>query len=311
MSAPMPKDFGKIAVLCGGDSAERPVSLDSGRAVNAALRAAGVDAQCFDPAEQDLASIHTQGFAAAWNALHGGAGEDGTVQGMLDMLGVPYTGSGVLGSALAMDKVRSKAVLRDAGVAVPGGIVLRRGETPPVDIDFPVFVKPVNGGSSLGSTPVADVQSLPAALHSAFELDSTALVEPHLAGPEYTVGVLHDQALPVIRIDAGNAFYDYDAKYVSDATRFTCPALDDDPALAASLATLALRSFAALGCCGWGRVDFMCAADGTPYVLEVNTVPGMTDHSLVPCAARAAGIDFEQLCVRILQLALISQREGR
>ncbi|MEL7311676.1 MAG: D-alanine--D-alanine ligase [Pseudomonadota bacterium] len=292
--------YGRVAVLLGGRSGEREVSLDSGAAVLAALQSAGVDAVAFDPADRDLAELRRDGVSRVWNALHGGAGEDGTVQGALAMLGLPCTGSGVLGSALAMDKARSKAVLSARGVRTVGGHAVQRGAALPSDIRYPVFVKPSNGGSSLGARPVSDVSELNDAVAAAHALDDVALIEPLLPGPEYTVGVLGQDTLPVIRIDATNVFYDYDAKYESEATRFTCPAFEPGSADAQRLAAQSLAAFGALGCSGWGRVDFLLDESGTPYVLEVNTVPGMTSHSLFPHAAGVAGIDFESLCLAIL-----------
>lgn len=304
--------FGRVAVLYGGDSPERSVSLESGGEVHAALVAGGVDAHLFDPAERPLGELVSGGFDRAWNALHGGAGEDGRIQGALSVLDVPYTGSGVLGSAIAMDKVRSKRLLAASGVAVPASLVLKRGEPIPGALTFPLFVKPVSGGSSLGSSPVHDAEALPAALDAAWAQDATALIEPLLPGPEYTIGILHGRALPSIRIEAAGHFYDFEAKYVDEATRFDCPALPDGDPLAAALATAAVTSFDALGCAGWGRVDLMLDAGGAPQVLEVNTVPGMTSHSLVPCAARAAGIDFAALCWQVLETSFdtLEVRDG-
>ena len=306
-------DFGRVAVLYGGNSPERSVSLDSGGEVHAALVSKGVDAHLFDPSERPLAELAGGGFDRAWNALHGGAGEDGRIQGALSMLGVPYTGSGVLGSAIAMDKVRSKRLLAASGVAVPTSLVLQRGEPIPGALTFPLFVKPVSGGSSLGSAPVHAADALPEALEAAWAQDETALIEPLLPGPEYTIGILHGRALPSIRIEAAGHFYDFEAKYVDEATRFDCPALPDGDPLAAALATAAVTSFEALGCTGWGRVDLMLDANGAPQVLEVNTVPGMTSHSLVPCAARAAGIDFAELCWQVLETSFdhAEVRDGR
>ncbi|MEO0575384.1 MAG: D-alanine--D-alanine ligase [Pseudomonadota bacterium] len=303
--------FGKVAVLGGGVSGEREVSLASSSAICAALQSEGVNAQFVDPSDTPLTELGALGFDVVFNALHGGAGEDGTVQGALTTLGLPFTGSGVLGSALAMDKVRSKAVLRDAGIDVPRGVHVSRGDPRPTGLTFPVFVKPASGGSSLGSMPVDKVDGLQTALDAALQFDDVVLVETQLMGAEYTIGIVDGEALPVIHIEAANTFYDYNAKYESEQTRFTCPALIDDAAFADRLAAMALTSFDALGCAGWGRVDFMCDADGKPYVLEVNTVPGMTDHSLVPCAGAAAGISFPKLCMRILALAQPVTKEQR
>ncbi|MEM9173530.1 MAG: D-alanine--D-alanine ligase [Pseudomonadota bacterium] len=294
--------FGKVAVLYGGRSAEREVSLASGQAIATALDSRGVDAQLFDPAERALTELVDIGVSRVWNALHGGEGEDGRVQGALAMLGIPFTGSGVLGSALAMDKQRSKMVLAAQGIPVPDGFVVHADQTPREPDAYPVFVKPVAGGSSLGTTAVTCASAYQDALSEAFRFDREAMVEPQLQGPEMTVGVIGSRALPSIRIEAANAFYDYDAKYASDATRFVCPG-SDDSALEAHLTKLALASVKALGCRGWARVDFMLDAQGNPHVLEVNTVPGMTDHSLVPHAAKVAGIDFAQLCLTILESA--------
>ncbi|MEM7611896.1 MAG: D-alanine--D-alanine ligase [Pseudomonadota bacterium] len=300
-------EFGKVAVLYGGESGERPVSLNSGRAVHAALCTRGVDAHLFDTAEQAITMLPERGFARVWNALHGGAGENGTVQGALNMLGMPFTGSGVLGSALSMDKARSKSLLAAAGVSVAGGEVIGIGSGVLPTLPMPVFVKPVSGGSSLGAQPVLRAADLADAVSTVHALGDAALVEPLLTGPEYTIGILQGDALPAIRIDVDSEFYDYDAKYVSDATRYVCPALEANDPLAVRMAQAALRAFDVLGCEGWGRVDFMLDGDGIPLAMEVNTVPGMTDHSLVPCAAAAAGIDFERLCWRVLETSMRSE----
>lgn len=300
--------YGKVAVLLGGESGEREVSLESGGAVANALASAGLSVIEFDPAKRAMHELRTDGVKRVWNALHGGAGEDGTIQGALEMLGLPYTGSGVLASALAMDKQRAKAVLAAHGVKTVGGQGLHRGAALPVDLDYPVFVKPANGGSSLGAQRVESASALSEALSSAHALDEVVLVEPLLPGPEYTVGILDGAALPSIRIDSDNAFYDYNAKYESEQTRFTCPGAPEDSALGQLLAAQALAAFSALGCQGWGRVDFMLQADDTPVVLEVNTVPGMTTHSLVPHAAAVAGINFEALCLAILDTSFSGGR---
>ncbi len=297
--------YGRVAVLFGGKSGEREVSLDSGAAVADALQQAGLDVVRFDPAERALHELQSEGISRVWNALHGGDGEDGTIQGALAMLGIPVTGSGVMASALAMDKMRSKAVMAAHGVRVVGGRTLRRGAALPVDLEYPVFVKPSNGGSSLGALPVADSGALAEAVAIAHALDDTVLIEPLLPGPEYTVGVLDQRALPPIRIDAGNEFYDYAAKYTSEETRFVCPAVGADTELGQRFAAQSLAAFNALGCAGWGRVDFMMDGDGVPCVLEVNTVPGMTSHSLMPHAASVAGIDFQSLCLAILDTSFV------
>lgn len=301
--------FGKVAVLYGGDSPERAVSLESGAAVCAALQQRGVDAVLFDPSTTALGELLSLGVTRCWNALHGGAGEDGTIVGALRTLGLPHTGSGVLGSALAMDKIRSKQVLAQNDISVPQTLVVD-AKTPLPDIPFPVFVKPSNGGSSIAARPVADASEWLAAYSAAVAAGSDVLVEPLLGGIEYTIAILQGVALPSIRIEVASEFYDYDAKYVSDATRFVCPGIADDVALADRINAMALASFDAIGCTGWGRVDFMLDKHGKPFVLEVNTVPGMTSHSLVPCAAAAAGIDFDTLCWRILETSMQSLSTG-
>ncbi|MEN7342853.1 MAG: D-alanine--D-alanine ligase [Pseudomonadota bacterium] len=293
-------DFGKVAVLLGGDSPERAVSLTSGEAVLAALEHRGVDVIAFDPKVDDLEDLPRHRVDRCFNILHGGKGEDGRTVAVLDHLGIPVTGSGVLGCALAMDKVRSKQVLAQNDIPVPTTMAASL-EQPPAHSDFPVFVKPADGGSSIAARPVADRTAWAAAYQAAASAGNGVLVEPLLSGPEYTVGILAGDVLPEIRIDVASEFYDYEAKYESDATRFTCPGAANNQALAERLRQLAIASFSALDCRGWGRVDLMLGANGTPYVLEVNTVPGMTSHSLVPCAAKAAGIDFETLCWRILE----------
>ena len=301
-----PESFGQVAVLMGGRSAEREVSLKSGAAVLAALQKSGFDAHPFDPAERDLHVLREEKFDRVFIALHGRYGEDGTVQGALELMGIPYTGSGVLASAIAMDKWRSKMIWQAAGLPIPEYEAL----TAPTDwsalvdhLDLPLFVKPANEGSSVGISKVRTVAELPAAYAEAARLDKVVLAESFVSGGEYTVAILGGQALPVIKIEPANEFYDYDAKYLSDATRYLCPcglsAADE-----AAMQHLALQAFALIGGEGWGRVDFLRGAeDGKAYVLEANTSPGMTDHSLVPMAARQAGISFEQLVLRILEAA--------
>ena len=295
-------NFGKVAVMMGGSSGERPVSLKSGGAVLAALGRANVNAVAFDPSEKALSRLHDEACDRVFIALHGRGGEDGTLQGALELMGIPYTGSGVLASALAMDKWRSKLVWQAAGLPVPDFRVL----SPDSDfaavereLGLPLFVKPANEGSSLGITKVKQSGELPAAFAAAAQYDSVVLAERFLAGGEYTVGILADRALPVIRIVPTTDFYDYDAKYLRDDTQYLIPS-----GLAADrereMQELALRAFAVLGGRGWGRVDMMLDAAGRTFVLEANTSPGMTDHSLVPMAARAAGMSFEQLVVNVL-----------
>lgn len=295
-------DFGKVAVMMGGDSAEREVSLKSGTAVLAALRAAGVDAHAFDPREKGLPALRGEGFARAFVALHGRGGEDGRLQGALDLLGIPYTGSGVLASALAMDKWRSKLVWQATGIPVPECLLLGPDSdwaAVVAELGLPLFVKPVNEGSSIGITKVKAVQDLAAAYREAARYDSAVLAERCIVGAEVQFPILGGRVLPSIRIETPHEFYDYDAKYFADDTRYICPGLSADEEQ--RLATLVLRSFQVLGCRGWGRVDLMIEhASGKPYFLEMNTAPGMTDHSLVPMSARVAGLSFTDLVLEIL-----------
>lgn len=296
-------DFGRVAVLYGGNSAERDVSLDTGKAVLKALLARGVDATGWDPAEHSLGDLAAAGFDRVWIALHGPGGEDGAIQGALQWLGLPYTGSGVMASALAMDKVRSKRVFDAAGIPTPDYAVVRNRSHAVLaaeDFGYPLILKPACQGSSVGMSKVFDPDDLNDAVDLALKFDDVAIVERCIVGNEYTVSVLQGEALPSIRIETPRVFYDYRAKYESDRTRYHCPGTgseDDERQYAA----LALAAFAELGCSGWGRVDFMTGSDGRPLVLEVNTVPGMTSHSLVPMAAKTKGIDFEELCWRILE----------
>ncbi|WP_417665817.1 D-alanine--D-alanine ligase [Pseudidiomarina sp.] len=301
------KDFGKVAVLFGGDSAERDVSLRSGQAVLAALQAQGINAHGFDPAEQPLTGLVEQHFDRAFIVLHGRGGEDGTIQGALQYLGVPYTGSGVLGCALAMDKVRTKRVWQSTGLPVAQSAVIVRGK--PVDwasmideLGGKVMVKPAQEGSSIGMSPARNAAELEQAVALAHKYDQEALVESWLSGPEYTVSILGDQALPAIRVQSTHEFYDYDAKYQAGDTQYHCPAglceLEER-----ALEQLAVSAFRAVGGKGWGRIDVMCDQDGNFKLLEANMVPGMTTKSLVPMAAKAVGMSFEQLVVRILELS--------
>jgi D-alanine-D-alanine ligase len=296
--------FGKVAVLLGGRSAEREISLMSGAGVLKALRARGVDAHPFDPAERDLFDLKRDGFARCFIALHGRGGEDGTLQGALEVLGLPYTGSGVLGSAIGIDKWRSKMIWLANGLPTPRYRILRAGDDWDAvarELGLPLIVKPVNEGSTLGLTRVAAAAQLPAAYElAAHRYHDLALAEQFIAGPEYTVGILEDAALPLIRIEAPQGNYDYQNKYFSDDTRYICPC-GMDAAKEQTLQALALKAFRLLGCTGWGRIDLMLDANGDPWLLEVNTSPGMTGHSLVPMAARAVGISYEDLCVRILE----------
>ena len=300
--------FGRVAVMLGGFSSERAVSLDTGGAVLKALRSQGVDAQPWDPAERSMAQFAEAGFDRVWIALHGPGGEDGALQGALQWLDVPYTGSGVMASALAMDKVRSKHLFQAAGIATPAYAVVRSYADASVaaeQLGFPLIIKPSGQGSSVGMSKIFERAELNAAVDDALRYGDTALLETCVVGDEITVAVLQGRALPSIRIETPRVFYDYRAKYESDRTEYICPGTDSDMS-EQRFADLALAAFAELGCSGWGRVDFMVAADGEPLVLEVNTVPGMTSHSLVPMAARNDGIDFAELCWRILETSFRS-----
>jgi D-alanine-D-alanine ligase len=301
---PDPAVFGKVAVLFGGRSAEREVSLKSGAAVLQALLRSGVDAHPFDPAVQNLQALVDDGFDRAFIALHGRYGEDGTVQGALELLGIPYTGSGVMASALGMDKWRSKLVWQAGGLPIPDYALLDEHsdwEEVARQLGLPLFVKPANEGSSVGISKVKAAAELPAAYRAAARYDKLVLAERFVGGGEYTVALLGDRALPVIRIEPANEFYDYEAKYLSDDTRYLCPS-GLSAEREAGMQDLARQAFALIGGQGWGRVDFLAGENGKAYLLEANTSPGMTDHSLVPMAARQAGMSFEQLVLRILDL---------
>ncbi len=296
--------FGKVAVLLGGKSAEREISLMSGNGVLKALRAKSVDAHPFDPAERDLFELKREDFARCFIALHGRGGEDGTVQGALEVLGVPYTGSGVMGSAIGMDKWRSKMIWLASGLPTPRYRILSPGDDwseVARDLGLPLIVKPANEGSTLGLTKVTAPAQLPAAYElAANRYHDLALAEQFIDGPEYTASVLGNAVLPLIRIEAPQGNYDYQNKYFSDDTKYICPC-GLPPQKEEALKLLALKAFKVLGCAGWGRVDLMLDGNGDPWLLEVNTSPGMTGHSLVPMAARAVGISYEDLCVRILK----------
>jgi len=301
--------FGRVAVLLGGFSSERDVSLQSGRAVLDALRTRGIDAHPWDPAERDLCALAEAGFDRVWIALHGPGGEDGALQGALQWLGIPYTGSGVMASALAMDKIRSKHMFAAAGIATPDYRVVHDRDDAFAAAEafgYPLVLKPNREGSSVGMSKVFDAGELPGAAELALGFGGVALAERCIVGHETTVAVLQGTALPSIRIETPRVFYDYHAKYEADSTRYQCPA-NADAALEARYAEMALAAFDELACSGWGRVDFMTGGDGMPQVLEVNTVPGMTGHSLVPMAAREAGIDFAELCWRILETSLLQK----
>ena len=293
-------DAGHVAVLAGGGSAEREISLKSGAAVLAALRSRGVNADCFDPREQALSALGE--FDRAFIALHGRGGEDGVIQGALEVMGIPYTGTGVLGSALGMDKRRSKLIWRSLGLPTPA--FLRLDSEAALDrvgaeLGYPVMVKPSHEGSSLGMTRVDGSAELLDAWRKACHYDREVFAERWISGQEYTISLLAEQALPAIRIEPASTFYDFDAKYRAAETRLHCPCGLSAPAEAA-LAQLAVAAFDAVSGSGWGRVDLMRDTEGAFWLLEVNTVPGMTDHSLVPSAARVAGFDMDELVWRIL-----------
>ena len=296
------KRFGKVAVLFGGSSAEREISLMSGRAVLAALQEAGVDAHAFDPAERDLHALKDEGFDRVFIALHGRGGEDGTVQGALELMGIPYTGSGVMASALAMDKWRTKMVWLAAGLPTPRYAILDAAtdwDAVVRDLGLPIFVKPVHEGSSMGATKVTEAGQLRTAWELAARYDSLVIAEEFISGAELTAPFLEDRALPLVRIVAPEGNYDYQNKYFSDDTRYDCPCGLPE-AEEAALQALVMKSARVLGCRGWGRADLILTADGRPYLLELNTSPGMTGHSLVPMSARVAGLGFEALCIEIL-----------
>ena len=297
--------FGKVAVLMGGPSSEREISLLSGNAVLSALRSRGVDAHAFDPAERDLFELRRDGFRRAFIALHGRFGEDGTVQGALEVMRIPYTGSGVMASALAMDKWRTKLVWLAAGIPTPRYRHVA-AETDwmrmVAELGLPLLVKPSREGSTIGITKVTGVDhdELAIAHAAAAQHDPSVLVEEFVDGVELTASIVNGRALPLIRIVAPQGNYDYHNKYFSDETKYYCPAgLPDD--VEHAIRRQALAAFDVIGCSGWGRLDLILRADGTWSFLEVNTSPGMTGHSLVPMAAREAGMPFDELCVEILR----------
>ena len=308
-----PGAFGRVAVVMGGSSSEREVSLNSGRGVLDALTSRGVDAHAIDGIPALLDAVRAGHFARVFNILHGqhGGGEDGVLQGALESLHVPYTGSGVLGSALSMDKVRSKRVWMSLGLPTPKFIALPRGADAQAvhaaarQIGFPLIVKPACEGSSVGVTRVFAKADLESAVTLAARYPGDLLMETLIEGDELTVGILGRQVLPSIHIVPKGAFYDYNAKYVAEDTQYLCPGLQGEAE--DELRALALQAFDALGCYGWGRVDVMRDRAGRNWLLEVNTAPGMTSHSLVPKAARVAGLDYEQVCWRVLETSF---REG-
>ena len=299
-------DFGKVAVLMGGQSAEREVSLKSGQCVLDALRSKKIDAHGLDVGSNVIGDLTAGNYDRVFNVLHGRGGEDGVIQAVLESLGLPYTGSSVLGSALSMDKLRTKLIWKSQGIQTPAFCVLHE------DTDFnkvvdelglPVIVKPVHEGSSIGMSKVDTVDALLPAFKTAAEFDDEVIAEQWIAGDEYTATILGDKVLPMIRLQTAHDFYDYDAKYVANDTQYHCPCgldqqLEDD------FAQIALDAFKLVGASGWGRVDFMCDSNDQPWFIEVNTVPGMTDHSLVPKSAAQAGIGFDELVWQILGLTV-------
>ncbi len=304
------KALGKVAVLMGGISAEREVSLDSGEAVLAGLVAKGVDAHGVDASPENIGQLAEQGFERAFIVLHGQWGEDGVVQGALQAIGMPYTGSGVLACALTMDKVRSKLIWQQLGLPTADFKVIRSStdlDTLIDELGLPLFLKPVSEGSSVGVAKVEAAADLHLAYEYAASLGGEVMAEKFIEGAELTVSILGDKALPIIEMRTKNTFYDYQAKYQSDDTQYICPANLSD-ALSHEIQTIALQAFKALDCEVWGRVDLMLDANQCPLLLEVNTVPGMTSHSLVPMAAAAEGISFEQLVVDLLATTLEARR---
>ena len=299
------KKLGKVAVLMGGPSAEREISLLSGNGVLAALREKSVDAHAFDPVVNSLFDLPREKFDRVFIALHGRFGEDGTVQGVLETLRIPYTGSGVMGSALAMDKWRTKLIWQAAGIPTPKYRLLTEDSdwrAVVEELKLPLIVKPAREGSSIGVTKVTTAGDLVAAFQLAYKLDPLVIAEEFIAGQELTASVIGNDALPLIRIEAPEGAYDYKNKYFTDDVKYHCPSgiradIEED------IRAMTLKAFRVLGCEGWGRADMMLSPDGRVSFLELNTSPGMTGHSLVPMAARAVGLSYPDLCVRILKTA--------
>ncbi len=302
--------LGKVAVLMGGPSAEREISLISGRAVLAALLEKGVDAHAFDPRSRELFDLKREGFGRAFIALHGRYGEDGTVQGALEVMGIPYTGSGVMASALSMDKWRTKLVWLAAGIPTPRYAIVDAATDAAglaADLGLPLIVKPAHEGSTLGLTKVLSEAQIAPAVALAATFDPLVLAEEFVGGQELTASLLDEEALPLVRIEAPQGNYDYQNKYFTDDTKYHCPA-GVDSGLEDEIRHVALASFRVLGCRGWGRADVMLRPDGSYSFLEMNTSPGMTGHSLVPIAARAVGLTYADLCLRILESAATEAR---
>ncbi len=299
------EDFGRVAVLMGGWAAEREVSLVSGQAVLDGLVRRGVNAHGIDVGRDVLTILAAGAYDRVFNVLHGRGGEDGVIQGALEILGLPYTGSGVMGSSIGMDKYRTKLLFQSLGLPTPGFALIRNEDDLAAagELGFPLMVKPALEGSSIGMSRADDPEQLRTAWRKAAEYDSHVMAECWVSGAEYTAAVLGDQALPLIRLETPHEFYDYEAKYVSDDTRYLIPCgLDRD--MEARLQAMSLRAFDAIGASGWGRVDILMDEQQNPWLIEVNTVPGMTSHSLVPMAANAVGIDFDELVWRILAQTL-------
>lgn len=305
-------NFGRVGVLYGGFSSERQVSLKTGKSVLGALIARGVDAYGWDTEKHNLAELAGENFDRVWIALHGTGGEDGAIQGALQWLKIPYTGSGVLSSALAMDKIGSKQIFTAAGIPTPNYVVINEqadASYAEAELGFPMIIKPAQQGSSVGIDVVAKPGDLKGAIETALSFGKPALAEKYVIGFESTVAVLQGEALASIRIETPRKFYDYSAKYESEQTQYYCPGIDG-PTLERVYQDNAISAFSALGCSGWGRVDFMTGSDGLPQVIEINTVPGMTTSSLVPMAAKARGISFSELCWRVLETSLCANQKN-
>ncbi len=301
-----PKDFGRVLVIYGGDSNEREISLKSGDAVISALISKNIDAFAWDPKVDPINKIMEKKFDRAWIALHGQGGEDGSIQGLLEFIGIPYTGSDILSSAVAMNKLLSKRIFIDNGISVPKyKVITTKNDLNQArnDLGFPLILKPVSEGSSLGMTRVSSSIELGKAFEYAKSFNDTVLAEECILGEEITVSILQNKSLPSIRIKTPRIFYDFKAKYKSEDTNYICPGTDNIK-LEKEYSELALRAFEALGCSGWGRVDFMHQENDCPKILEVNTVPGMTEKSLVPMSALESGLDFPDLCWKILETSI-------
>jgi D-alanine-D-alanine ligase len=309
----MTTDFGKVAVLMGGTSAEREISIETGSAVFDALCRLGVDAHVFDTRDRTLLDLVKEEFNRAFIALHGRGGEDGTIQGALQSMGIPYTGSGILGSALAIDKVRSKLIWKSIGLPTPDFIEVRPEsdlKSVPIDLGFPLIVKPVNEGSSLGVAKVSNKYELLSACKKSFALDNRVLIEKWIVGKEYTAAVLNGKVLPMIALETPRVFYDFEAKYKESSTQYICP-VDMEEHKKVKLEKLVKNAFYAIDASGWGRVDFMVDEEDNAWLIELNTVPGMTTHSLVPMSANQAGLSFDELVSSILETSINNCRDER